>query len=487
MRWIAVFTAGMLTAGSSFANEAINPRFEVVDGSNATMPSKWYRGSETGEVALDPVMKSEAGAPVVRMRRQGTTGFTGLMQHQDGKRWAGKTVVLRARLRAEDVTPGTFRLWLRGDAGAELSGKGFFSGAAPIDVGAAWFTHQVMLDIEEGATRIAYGATLSGPGTAWIAEVELVEANPEADPPAPAAAAYLDEAIEKIRRHALKADGVDWDRARAKALLYASGAKTPAQTYDAVTYLVRVLKDNHSLFVSAADTRRGAENRRVDDFNLHSELVGTHALLRIPGFGMAHRDRQVAFADDISARIEKLAESNPCGWVLDLRENTGGNMYPMLAGLWTFLGEDTLGYFVRGETRRPWRVLRMGRFASPAAKATLVQAPIAVLTGPRTNSTGEAVALSFRNRPNTRSFGLPTGGRSTANAPYPMSDGATLVLMVSVMADRTGWLAGSKIAPDEEVAPAKGPVAPGEDPVVRAAARWLDGQPPCRGSESPKT
>ena len=68
-----------------------------------------------------------------------------------------------------------------------------------------------------------------------------------------------------------------------------------------------------------------------------------------------------------------------------------------------------------------------------------------------------------------------------------MSDGAMLVLMTSVMADRTGWVAGTKIAPDEEVAPAKGPVSPGEDPVIRAAARWLEGQAPCKEREAPKT
>lgn len=372
MRWIVALTAGMLATAPAFANQAINPRFEVVDGSNAAMPSGWYRGSEIGEVGLDPALKSDNGLPAVRMRRQGAAGFTGLMQHQDGKRWAGKTVVLRARLRAEQVTAGTLRLWLRGD-GAERSGKGFFSSAAPIDSEAAWFTHQVMLDIEEGATNIAYGATLSGPGTAWIAEMDLREADPRADPPAPVAAAYLDEAIEKIRRHALKAETIDWDKARAKTLLYASGASTPAQTYDAIAYLLRGLKDNHSLFVSAMETRAGADNRRVDNFNLHSEMIGTHALLRIPGFGMAHQDRQVAFADDIAERIEKLAESSPCGWVLDLREDTGGNMYPMLAGLWPFLGDEILGYFVRGETRRPWRC----PFAAARIRAASDPPPVA--------------------------------------------------------------------------------------------------------------
>jgi hypothetical protein len=229
-RWVAALIAGVLMGGSAFANEAINPRFELVDGSNATMPSKWYRGSEIGDVGLDPTVKSDIGSPAVRMRRRGDTGFTGLMQHQDGKRWAGKTVVLRARLRAEDVAAGTLRLWLRGD-GAERGGKGFFSSAVLIGPGAAWFTHQVVLDIEEGATGIAYGATLSGPGTAWIAEMDLRELEPSTDPPSPPAVAYLDEAIEKIRRHALRAGGVDWDKARARALLRASGAQKPEQVY----------------------------------------------------------------------------------------------------------------------------------------------------------------------------------------------------------------------------------------------------------------
>ncbi|MGV9658891.1 S41 family peptidase [Streptomyces koyangensis] len=54
--------------------------------------------------------------------------------------------------------------------------------------------------------------------------------------------------------------------------------------------------------------------------------------------------------------------------------------------------------------------------------------PVAVLTGPRTASAGEAVAIAFRERPDTRTFGDPTSGVPTANAPYPLSDGALVVL-----------------------------------------------------------
>jgi C-terminal processing protease CtpA/Prc len=68
-----------------------------------------------------------------------------------------------------------------------------------------------------------------------------------------------------------------------------------------------------------------------------------------------------------------------------------------------------------------------------------------------TASSGEAVVIAFRGRPDARSFGTATCGKSTANELYTMSDGASLFLTVATMADRTKFLYGGQIAPDEEV------------------------------------
>jgi len=46
-----------------------------------------------------------------------------------------------------------------------------------------------------------------------------------------------------------------------------------------------------------------------------------------------------------------LQEMNPAGWIIDLRGNSGGNMYPMLAGLSSLLGEGVLGYDVYPDGR----------------------------------------------------------------------------------------------------------------------------------------
>lgn len=92
---------------------------------------------------------------------------------------------------------------------------------------------------------------------------------------------------------------------------------------------------------------------------------------------------------------------------------------------------------------------------------------VAVLTDGLAASSGEAVVISFRRRPNTRSFGTATCGLSTANSTFPLSDRAMLFLTTAVMADRTQARYGDVIVADETIA--------GDAPVVERAVAWLHG------------
>lgn len=51
------------------------------------------------------------------------------------------------------------------------------------------------------------------------------------------------------------------------------------------------------------------------------------------------------FATDLQRVIASLEASKPCGWVIDLRANGGGNMWPMLAGIGPLVGAGRLGSF----------------------------------------------------------------------------------------------------------------------------------------------
>lgn len=116
--------------------------------------------------------------------------------------------------------------------------------------------------------------------------------------------------------------------------------------------------------------------------------------------------------------------------VLDLRTDTGGNMWPMIGGLAPLIGTGQVGSFVYPDgTIEPWTLI--DGVASwdgmvMAAYDTPIEAghpPVAVLIGPRTASSGEATAVAFHGRPTRASSGSrpPGSPPRTNHSPCPMA------------------------------------------------------------------
>ncbi|HKG06448.1 MAG TPA: S41 family peptidase [Pedobacter sp.] len=193
----------------------------------------------------------------------------------------------------------------------------------------------------------------------------------------------------------------------------------------------------------------------------------------------------VEFATTIQNIIYKLDTENQIkGWVVDLRQNTGGNMYPMIAGLGPLTGEGNLGYFIsmshKKEAMYLWFYKKGG---SGAASGTIVQlskpyslknkaVKVAVLIGPNTSSSGEMTAISFIGKKNARLFGTPSGGFTTGNVSFKLADGSNLLLASSYTADRNKKSYKKKIMPDVQISNASGQ----DDAVLKAAEDWLSGK-----------
>jgi carboxyl-terminal processing protease len=103
-------------------------------------------------------------------------------------------------------------------------------------------------------------------------------------------------------------------------------------------------------------------------------------------------------------------------------------------------------------------------------------APVAVLMGPGTGSSGEVTALSFVGRPFTRHFGQPTAGYTKGNEDFMLPDGSRFFIASVVSTDRTGKAYPDRIFPDEEIAPGTS----GTDPVLERAKQWLITMSKCR-------
>ena len=305
-------------------------------------------------------------------------------------------------------------------------------------------------------------------------------------------AAYLDEALDVLQARHYLSEQADWSQLREDAadMLEAEGGDIAAARV-AISEVIERLGERHSFLRPARPMTAGPTPRRAEESGGNTQTpaeIGQVPVWRavdggigyavLPGLDMREGGQEYAAAYHAELR-EALQEMGPearCGWIIDIRGNTGGNMWPMLWGLDPLLGEGPFGYFISKEKRIPW--VRGGPDAeapiladtetrypqAPAFAIDNADRPVAVLLGSATVSSGEMVALALAGREDVAFFGEPTGGLTTANITHRMPDGASLVVTVSRVAGRDGEIVTGPLQPDF---PSTGEQAPYE------ARDWL--------------
>jgi C-terminal processing protease CtpA/Prc len=217
-------------------------------------------------------------------------------------------------------------------------------------------------------------------------------------------------------------------------------------------------------------------------------IDGRLGYLLVPSIGGS----RASFVDSLQSLIREYDSAGACGWVIDLRRNPGGNMWPMLAGVGPLLGDSVIGSFVvAGQPETPWRYSRGSAWAggveTPEWAAHGTQppytlknryAPVALLTGAETASSGEATLIAFLGRPNTRTFGDSTAGYASINNGYRLPDSANMVITIGVSRDRTGRQYGLRLTPDELLPAARDSA---RDLALERALAWLRRQQSCAG------
>lgn len=301
--------------------------------------------------------------------------------------------------------------------------------------------------------------------------------------PAPSAGqnpqTYLEALIGVMETNSVHRLTIDWTDFRTRVMAEAADAVTIADTFPAIRTALTLLGDGHSFYIPASGTGGIFVGTRTctappAPLPVVPEDVG---YVKVTAFSGTPAEA-LAFADGIQNAIRVADRDGLLGWIVDLRGNGGGNMWPMIAGLGPIVGEGLLGYFTRPVGAAvPWGYREGTAWSgSNHASAQAVTSPyrlrqpdpaVAVLIDGRVASSGEAATIAFKQRGRTRFFGGATCGLSTANSSFTMSDSATLYLTVGIMADRTRKEYGDIVAPDEGIAD--------PDAAVARAVAWLQG------------
>lgn len=303
---------------------------------------------------------------------------------------------------------------------------------------------------------------------------------------------YLDHAVNLLKEQALHRKEIDWEQLDRTVAQLSRGAQSIRDTHLAIRYAAAQMRETHTLFFTARTLEKMRQGQRGPDGKNRGAtsglLQGKFGYLALPGLYSLNETEQIDYATTLARQLQTLQQSKPCGWVVDLRNDTGGNMWPMLSGLSALFGEGRIGAFsVPGEEATIWEnnkghisttssgERRNFNLVAPQFLESIpTSTPVAVLIGPSTTSSGEATAIAFIGRPNARLFGENSGGLTTGNLPNVLSDGAHLLISGSYMTDRTGHQYQHGIKPDVVVKSDATKTERAYDEVIKSAVAWLE-------------
>ena len=287
----------------------------------------------------------------------------------------------------------------------------------------------------------------------------------------PAGARFADRVLAAMDS-GLYATGEAWRIARAQAVASTRDSQTPEDALAPLRSALATAGRGHSsLYKNLEGSPSQAPSQAAMPIvKASSARIG---VVQIPELYGADAKVAQEYARSLSSGIKDAAPASSCGWIIDLRGNTGGDMRPMLAGLTPLLPN---GVVASSESRDGVRThitvtdgtVRFGNeLEFSEEESTKVPGPVAILLDGYTASSAELVAIAFIGLENTRSFGTRSMGYSTGNVTFPI-DSYTLVLTVGVDVDRQGKAYPAGIVPDVRVARNMDAAA--------AAANWLSDQ-----------
>ena len=310
--------------------------------------------------------------------------------------------------------------------------------------------------------------------------------------------AFLDESLQILQQNAINRDSVDWNALRSRVYGKAAGAKSYEEVLPIYPYLFEQIGDHHGALKykgksyywkgnSTRYTNQAVLNAVKKYTSIKVQKIGRHTgYILLPGnndFNGKNINKEAQIIRDAIATIDSKKIS---GWIIDLRVNTGGSMYEMLAGLGLLLGDGKVGRFVdqHQKPEESW-IIKGGNIYldsaqvsniannNPVKKAKRKTVPIAVLLSGQTASSGEVVAISTIGRTGTIRIGENSAGYTTGNKGFEINKQAGLNLAVDFDADRTGKIYRDHITPEISISGGDDFENLERDQKVKAALDWL--------------
>ncbi len=307
--------------------------------------------------------------------------------------------------------------------------------------------------------------------------------------------------VSAAQETSLYSDDVDWEILEEKFLEISKGLEDTESLLPALQYLINTIGDKHATIRSTKnyqilvsytgpndtkDARKSSYvNTVINDIEAKFSCKEAKSADKIYGHlnivGIGGNASVEDEAANIQNCIADLKSKGTNKWIIDLRNNGGGNMNPMIAGMSPFLEDGFIGGALDANDSlvRRYEIIN-GNFYDTErlvyeAKERILNCttdPIVVLTSKYTASSGEVLAVAFKGRPNTVFIGEQTSGYTSGNGYQVITDELALIISQNYIADRTLKKYTQRVDVDIDI-PFIEHSNPSEDKQLLRAMDWL--------------
>jgi len=272
---------------------------------------------------------------------------------------------------------------------------------------------------------------------------------------------YMNRALHLMEKYSVHSDSIHWKEVRRKTNKKIKNADGYDETHTILKDVLYFMGDKHARLVTPIPTsQRGflsGEQREISKIELRV-LKDSVLYIKIPYYYGSKKQLGEYISGIFTFKNENISNFYS-GIIVDLRGNTGGNMWPMLIALNPILGNGVCGHFVaRNGDFTSWKLLN----GSVYVDDNLVMASenkinfrfntnkIAVLLNRKTVSSGEATAIALKRMQNSKFFGSASAGYTTANSGFTLKDKARLYFSTSYFTD-VNFNVYPEVTPDYQV------------------------------------
>lgn len=303
---------------------------------------------------------------------------------------------------------------------------------------------------------------------------------------------FVTKALKIMKNKSVNKSKLNWDEIFEKTLTEVSKAKTIKETYPIIKNALSSLNDSHSNFYPEDVVKAytlGYKATGQEFPVIKSEMLeNKYAYISLPDIGSFNKDDWNLYINTFYAKVNDLQKRKPKGWIIDLRGNFGGMLYPMYAAIAPFLDDKNIVGTKDAEGKIEYYNYKDAKFYEGSTATQLfqlihkepksVKRPLAVLVDKVTGSSGEFITAAFVSQKNVKIIGTNTQGLTSGNQEYKLSDGSYLVLTTGNIVDRTGKeyaKIGEGIPPDIIIEKSTDKVKTNEN-YLKEAFKYIDGK-----------